>query len=102
MERYTLRMIFECPHGKNHQMAIDVSPCVARELERIAPLSEYMPGSVSFDDAVDILKTRELRKDMFIKEAMRLGEKLAVSMEDKEGWHGEERKERTLSKGETP
>ena len=94
MERYTLRLIFEMPFGKSHQMAIDVSPCVAHKIEKI-PLPS--PLFDDFNTAVKKLQYKELRRELFISECVRLGTKLADNMEDKEGWHGSRRQELTTN-----
>lgn len=89
MERYTLKMTFEGPYGNTiHQYCLDISPCVARDFERI---SVPVPELTSFETVVDVLKTRVLRKDMFMDASKRLGGLLAEAMEDKEGWHGASR-----------
>ena len=50
-------------------------------------------GVTTFDDAVELIRTKELRRKVFIKTAERLAGYLADLMEDAEGWHDPERVE---------
>ena len=50
---------------------------------------------VSFDEAVEILKQREIGGQTVRDAAERLGRQMAERLEDEQGWHGEGRRERT-------
>lgn len=41
----------------------------------------------SMQGAVSLMKTREMRKDLFVQIATRLGAQMAERLEDAEGWH---------------
>lgn len=98
--RWRLRLCFEnMTTGEIHHKAIDLEEGIAQDFAYIRPLSDYFPGELSFgasplEEPVKILRKRELRKDLFAREAHRLGESLAEYMEDKEGWHGTDRRDR--------
>ena len=49
----------------------------------------------SFDELIHQMKSREYRKETFGDIGRRLGNLLAERLEDKEGWHGEDRAEKT-------
>ena len=51
-------------------------------------------AAVPFNQAVRVLKERKFRRDLLIEAATRLGHALADHLEDAEGWHGEDRRER--------
>lgn len=84
----SLTIRFQSPYGKTYSMSVPISHDVATDIERIKPPGELgPPGVVSFDDVVEVIKTREFRKDLFVREATRLGYLLAERMQDAEGWH---------------
>jgi hypothetical protein len=59
-------------------------------------LSASMPDGislVSFDDTVKMLKKRQYNREKLIREFTIIGERMADYLEDKLGWHGEERQE---------
>lgn len=96
---YKLRMIFEDVYGRTiHEVAMGVRHCVGRELEKLEPPAPLL-RPMSFEEVAAVLKKRQLRKDEFMDAAKRLGQKLAESMEDKEGWHGEDRQTKHLGEG---
>lgn len=45
------------------------------------------------DSVIDMLRTKVMRKDLFVMAAERLGALLAERMEDAEGWHDQSRVE---------
>lgn len=95
--RWTLQLTFKNEMGTNYHMAIDIHHYIAREFQQIKPPPrddiERMLNPMSFADVCEVIKTRQFRKDLFVQEATRLGQLLAERMEDKEGWHGENRAE---------
>ncbi len=92
MTNWFLEMSMNGPRGERYVMRVGLDSMTARECSHIEPLPP-VPGLVKFDDAVEILKRREYRKDLFIDQARRLGTLLAERMEDAEGWHGVSRQE---------
>jgi hypothetical protein len=48
---------------------------------------------LSFDAVVSALKKREFRRELLLHAARKLAGRLADYIEDKEGWHGERRRE---------
>lgn len=92
--RWTLQLTFKNDQGMSYHMALDIGHDIARTLQRIEPPPPAELGLATFSDVVTILKRQQFRKDLFVREATRLGHLLAERMEDKEGWHGMEREER--------
>lgn len=88
--KWQLEMSMIGPYGERYTVAVELGRHTAEEVHRLPP---PIPGLVSFDDAVQVLKRREFRKDLFTDTATRLGTMLAERLEDKEGWHGVERQE---------
>lgn len=85
--QFTLQITLRDNHGFDQplSMAIDLD----QEL-RIAPraVEELKVGlSGGMDQAVHLMRVREMRKDIFIHAAERLAALLAERMEDAEGWH---------------
>lgn len=70
-------------------MAIELSDHVAMDCMMAPPSPIPMAGS--FDQTVKLLRKKQFRKDLFIKECERLGLLLAERMEDAEGWHDDSR-----------
>lgn len=50
---------------------------------------------VSFETAVEIMKRKEFRRGLLMSAASQCGEALANFLEDREGWHGIDRQEKT-------
>lgn len=48
---------------------------------------------LSFDQVVSTLKQREFRREILMDAARKLAARLSDYIEDKEGWHGESRRE---------
>ena len=48
---------------------------------------------LSFDSVVSTLKNREFRRELLLDAAKKLAGRLSDYIEDKEGWHGERRRE---------
>ncbi len=90
MDDWRLEMSMIGPYGERFTMAVKLDGITAREISHIAP---PVTGIAHFTEAVDILKRREYRKDLFIEAARRIGALLAERMEDAEGWHDASRQE---------
>lgn len=97
---YTLTLMLSEKRGSGrYVMAIDLPRDVAGEFRRA--VDDMKAGAalgiplMSFDQAITLMKQREFRRERFIREAQRLGAKLADFMEDNEGWHGVDRQEIT-------
>ncbi len=48
-------------------------------------------GTVALEDAVVMMKRRQIRREVLRATAIRLAEQIADTIEDAEGWHGEDR-----------
>lgn len=81
------------PRGENYRQAVPADFLDTGEFVPLQPLSEYVPGLLPFDAAVQVLKRRQFRKDMFMQAATHIGAQLAERMEDAEGWHDTSRVE---------
>ncbi len=81
-----LTLTFDAGFGQTYHMCINIDERDADQFAQITPPCP-IPGAVSFDACVEILKQRQFRKDMFIHNSTRLGTLLAERMEDAEGWH---------------
>ena len=68
--------------------------------ENVAFMGDRIGGEVAlgvlgnFDQVVEVLKEKKLRRDMLPSFARQMGDALADHLEDREGWHGEGRRER--------
>lgn len=91
--RWTLQLTFKNNEGMSYHMAVDIEHNIARTLQRIEPPPPAEISPFTFTDVVEIIRRRVFRKDLFVREATRLGHLLAERMEDKEGWHGIKREE---------
>ena len=90
MPDWFLEMSMIGPYGERYTMRVKLDRTTACEFHSLV---KPVPGLMAFNEAVEVLKRREYRKDLFIKEAHRLGTLLAERMEDAEGWHGIKRQE---------
>lgn len=101
-KEWTLTLEFASNQGDRHCYCVKVGEDIARDFNYVKPLSrdpiERMLDGRSFEAAVEVLKTKQFRKDLFIAESKRLGALLAEYMEDKEGWHGEDRQQTILER----
>lgn len=92
MSRFTLELTLRDQLGQPLHIAIDLAP----DTLRISPrtVEEAKIGVLgSMTAAVELMQVRQMRKDLFIEAARRLGTLLAERMEDAEGWHDESRVE---------
>jgi hypothetical protein len=93
---WLLKLALLGPDGEKYDMAISLGNDVIDSYVCVPPpdmsLVQFGLGT-SFNEAVEIMRRRDLRRDLFAQECARIGLLLAHRMEDKEGWHGVERKE---------
>ena len=84
--RFTLQISFHDNHSHEPPLAMAVD---LNQEVRIAAraVDEMKAGFGTFDGTIEMMHVREMRKDLFIKAATRLGALLAERMEDAEGWH---------------
>lgn len=81
-----LTMTFDAGFGQRFSMCIDIEEHIANSMARIEPPCP-IPGAMQFDACVEVLKRKQFRKDLFVREAQRMATLLAERMEDAEGWH---------------
>lgn len=83
--------------GVGHEtftIAIGLHPGVVSDLMALpSPRPIVAAGGVPMRAAIEVLRQKKYRKDLFISECKRLGTLLAERMEDAEGWHDESRVE---------
>jgi hypothetical protein len=96
--RATLTLSFDPDNGSPPlRMALPISEFTASDIERLKPLGKtalaVMLDGRNFEQAVEVLRTKQYRKDLFIDAATSLGRLLAERMEDAEVWHDESRVE---------
>lgn len=94
--RFTLQITLRDNHGYEQplSMAIGLDNEVRISSRAVSDLkfgAEMGFPLVSKEGAVEIMRTKELRKHLFIDAAKQLGTLLAERMEDAEGWHDPER-----------
>jgi hypothetical protein len=84
--RFTLTMTLRDNHGFEPPlaMAVDLDQEVRISTRAV---DEMKAGFGNLDGTVRLMRTREMRKDLFLLAAKRLGALLAERMEDAEGWH---------------
>lgn len=91
--RWTLILTFRGSYGESYSQAVEISPDIATEIARIRVPSpfDFHPNRSALEQTIEVLRMKQLRKDLFTDEATHLGILLAERMEDKEGWHGMDR-----------
>lgn len=89
-EKWILQLTLINERGQSFHQAVRISEDIMQQIQRIDPPS----FSENFDGVCKIIKRKEFRKNLFVEQSTTLGRLLAAYMEDKEGWHGEDRKER--------
>ncbi len=98
MIKWTLELTFRSSDGRAFTRAVQLDDHTAREYTTLeSPQRARGPFGINqlgFNEVVRMIKVRTMRKDLFRQEAARLGSMLAEYLEDREGWHGEERAER--------
>lgn len=90
--RASLTLSFDPDNGSPPlRMTLPISEHTASDIERIKPLPRDAIGAMldgrTFEQVVEVLRTKEYRKDLFLDAATSLGRLLAERMEDAEGWH---------------
>lgn len=72
------------------RMAMGVGPAMrisSRMVDDMKFGAEIGVGLVGFDNVVEMIRTKELRRDALEKVAIRLARAMADRLEDAEGWH---------------
>ena len=89
------RLVFVSNRGETFEVCEPIDEAIASDLERIKP--PFPPDiptiGQSFNEVVEIMRRKQFRRDLFVREAFRLGQLLADRMEDAEGWHDMSRME---------
>jgi len=97
---WTMKLtITEKRGSRTYQRAIDLD--VADFGERLAgemDLGIAFLGPGAFAQTASVIKKRHFRRQELIAAAKMLGMGLADFLEDREGWHGEQRQEATLGR----
>lgn len=93
----TLRLTFDSGRGEPFTIAITLDEATVSDL-MVPNAPEKRPISLggeihAFGRMVKVLRRKQFRKDLFVRECQRLGALLAERMEDAEGWHDESRVE---------
>lgn len=74
------------------EFARDRAVPVAIELNSPRAIDELKAGiGGSMEDAVVMMKRRQIRREVLRATAIQLAEQIADTIEDAEGWHGEDR-----------
>lgn len=94
--RATMTLSFDPDNGSPPlRMTLPISEMTAADLERLKSLPRDAIGAMldgrTFEQAVETLRSKMFRKDLFVDVATSLGRLLAERMEDAEGWHDESR-----------
>lgn len=84
--------------GQTHgEIWHDLDDSIAFKGERIADDFRFDAsiGTMPLDSAVQVLRERTFRRDLLTACAKKAGVALCDQLEDREGWHGEDRQEKT-------
>lgn len=86
--RFTLTLTVHDNHGYEQplSMAIDCDRALRISSRAIDEMKMGI-GLVSMDQAVTMIRTKEMRRDLFKEAAHQLAGMIADRMEDAEGWH---------------
>lgn len=93
-----LKVILTDDLGQTHgEIWADLGEEVAFKGERIADDFRFdvSIGAMPFDGAMKVLHERKFRRDLLVNAVTRAGKALCDQLEDREGWHGEDRQEKT-------
>ena len=89
--RFTIQMTIRDNYGVDswhHAIGCDDAMKISnREVDDLKMGPDLGVSLISFDAAVRILKTKELRRDILMMAAKQLAAGLADRLEDSEGWH---------------
>lgn len=95
---FTMMLTLQEKRGpRRYQMALDLP--VETFGERLAgemALGIAFAGPDAFDKTASVLKEKKFRRDLLIAASNQIARQLADYLEDSEGWHGEDRQEKTL------
>lgn len=74
-----------------HEKAAYIGNRIVNEMKAGAAMGIPL---VSFEEAVEVMRVKELRRGLLVSAATQVGGALADHLEDREGWHGLDRQER--------
>lgn len=94
--RFTLQLTLRDNHGCEQplSMAIDVDRALrisSRAIDEMRMGADLGVSLASFDDVVTLIRTKEMRRNLFKDLAVQLAGQMADRMEDAEGWHDPDR-----------
>lgn len=92
MRQPELRLIFDDGTMNCVTMVITLEDGIT-SLMHIEPPSPSLVGKGDFNRVAEVLRLKQYRRDLFVKQCQCLGELLAERMEDAEGWHDVSRME---------
>ena len=93
--RFTISLVLRDNHSFDRPLQMSVSCDEALRISARA-VDEMKAGFATLSSTVEMMKVREMRKDVFQRVAERLARMMAERMEDAEGWHDVSRVEPAL------
>ena len=94
-EKWTLSLSLKGPTGEHYEVRRDIAAGFAHDIGITGLAKPDIFNCSGFDECIAVMKQRKFRKDLLHEQATHLGILLSERMEDCEGWHGEDRKEKT-------
>lgn len=94
--RFTLQLTLRDNYGHEQPlaMAIDVDQALrisARAVDELKMGADLGVCTISSQEAVQMMRTKQIRRSVFRDAAVQLAGQMADRMEDAEGWHDAER-----------
>jgi hypothetical protein len=90
--RFTLALVLCDREGSGPPISMAI-PCDAALRIGWRAVDELKTGltTIPFDEAVTMMRVKEMRRKIFVQAAQQLAMQMADRMEDAEGWHDPER-----------
>lgn len=94
--RFTLTLTLRDGHGFEQPISWSIGVDQAlrissRAVDELKMGTELGAGLVGFNETVELLRTKEMRRDIFKQVALQLAGQMTDRMEDAEGWHDPDR-----------
>lgn len=90
--RFNLTLTLRDNHGFEQPLSwsIDVDQALrisSRAVDELKMGADLGVGLVSFNETVELIRTKEIRRELFVQIAVQLATQMADRIEDAEGWH---------------
>lgn len=92
-QHWRITLTLEGSYGEKYDVCLPVDDVFIHESMGLMPPAPRPFDNRKTEEIIRVIQRKEFRKDLLRDTCRRLGTILGQRLEDKEGWHGEDRQE---------